>query len=368
MSSIYGNRIKVSLFGESHGAAVGCVLDGLPAGLALDMPFIRTRLSQRQHGAFSIRSYAEMSKGLEEEDALLEISSAVTARSESLDFHVLSGLSDEGICQGSPFMAYFQNRDIRRGDYRQQERHYRPGHADYVSAMRSNGHADLSGGGHFSGRLTAPLVLAGAICEQILSRRGIGFSAHVENVGGCKSFAEINDFLESLERDGDSAGSEIKIRIDGMPLGVGSPFFDTLEGEISKLVFSVPAVKGIAFGAGFDFVEKRGSEVVDAFILAESDQGSGTHVVTDHNYNGGINGGISNGMPVEFRVAVKPTSSIRVPVRTLNFETMSQELLVTGGRHDKCIGFRAMVAIVAATAIALVNFTEGSESFDESVK
>lgn len=479
MGSVYGNRIRITLFGESHGKAVGCVIDGLPAGLLIDRGFIARRLNQRKYGTLTVESYrrggraggdaacsaeaveaeevadesitaesaadeasAESSfveaaaesaavEASEESIVRAALASGVTQRKESLEYTVYSGLSPEDRCYGSPLTVVFENADVRRSDYKNQENKenkgssenpkneenpenqekprneenpenqgetgglYRPGHADYVSAVRSRGFADLSGGGHFSGRLTAPLVLAGSLCEQILSARGVEISARIVRIGepdcsddrdvsgesDCSDrrdasgdsdgldgsgrhrswtsdrVEELRELLRRLDEEGDSVGAEIEVRIDGLPVGVGAPFFDTLEGEIARLVFAVPAVKGISFGTGFGFAARKGSEVVDAFRY---DLHRKT-VFTEQNHNGGINGGISNGMPVEFRVVVKPAASIRVPVQTLNFRTLRQETLVTPGRHDKCIALRAAVAIVSATALAVMNRLEDSE-------
>lgn len=448
MGSVYGKNIKISLFGESHGKSVGCVIDGLPPGLSLNTSFIERRLLERQRGAIRLEPYRKKGnnpssvffckigdsetsdspgdhspiKALSEEyssvgseknlrvdddfSGEIDLSGVLTKRREDIAYRVDSGLSEDGICTGAPLCVFFENRDIRREDYSAQRALYRPGHADYVSAVRSGGFADLSGGGHFSGRLTAPLVFAGAICEQILSERGVEISAEVESVGGiviAQSGAEgLSRLFSELEEDGDSVGCKIKVRIEGMPLGVGAPFFDTLEGEIAKAVFAVPAVKAIEFGTGFEFASKRGSEVVDAFLIAgargeeslNSCGGEGgayaeesvnphteesvnlrggesaepelpkslgvcaisSKIVTEGNHNGGINGGISNGMPIVFSVAVKPASGIGMPIRTLNFETMKEDVLTIGGRHDRCIGFRALPGITAATAIVLADW------------
>lgn len=401
MASVYGKNIKISLFGESHGKAVGCVIDGLPPGFSPDISFIERRLRARQDGAVRIGAYAERAEERADEHAeeradavraslldALDLSPVLTKRAEKTAYQVLSGLSKEGYCLGSPLCVFFENLDVRREDYERQREVYRPGHADYVSAVRSGGFADLSGGGHFSGRVTAPLVFAGALCEQILAGKGISLSAEMASIGGIelpkgsdsdgarggddsalrerldqrldqRLERRLERLFTELKEAQDSVGCKIRVRIDGLPLGVGSPFFDTLEGEIAKAVFAVPAVKGIEFGTGFAFAAKRGSEVVDAFVLSK--ESGRPDIVTDHNHNGGINGGISNGMPVVFNVAVKPASSIGVPVRTLHFGTMEEETLVTGGRHDRCIGFRAMAGIVAATSIALLDQVFGVE-------
>ncbi len=512
--AVYGKRIAVALFGESHGKAVGATISGVPSGLSIDFDFVRYRLEQRRSGVLQVfscedkRSAEEQGdfcqksseEGLSEDDKErhADISEGargsafrdyVTARGESDDFEVFSGVNPDGTAMGTPISVMFANRDARRSDYKEIVRCYRPSHADYVSAVRSNGFADISGGGHFSGRLTAPLVFAGAICETLLAEREIYLSSQIVSIGGhrvpreyfqrrkdpigkqvghekenalendeflkyrrnddldevvdyrqamenrrgdkqgaekpgadqqqsssaqdrgeyynTEDAEEFEQFLDSLRRAGDSAGCLVKVRIDGMPVGVGEPFFDTLEGEIAKAVFAVPAVKGVSFGAGFGFADARGSEVRDAFCLAdgarrEAVKGCGSadmcrdeameqtgdsvgseqlftanppravdttgmeqtlaeryrHVRTKTNYNGGINGGLSNGMPIELSVAVKPAASIAQPVETLDFQTMKMaELCTPPARHDRIIGLRAIVAIQAAVALAIANFT-----------
>ncbi len=403
MSSVFGNRLKVTIFGESHGAAVGCVLDGIPAGTALDSEHIALRLSQRQRGAWFLKPYnmrsgdnnsqfafdfdnlqrvsaqdealksgcapdaANLSEGCEldrerhEYEGLDELfKELVTSRGEGTSYEILSGASADGVCYGSPFCAVFRNTDVRRGDYDRINTHFRPGHADYVAFKKFCGFSDLSGGGHFSGRLTAPLVLAGAVAEQLLAKTGVGISARVASVGGIElscddsgnllETAELRGLVSEIAASGDSVGSVLELRITGMPVGVGEPLFETLEGEIARMVFAVPAVKGIEFGRGFEFARLRGSETVDAFYC-DADGA----IKTRSNNNGGINGGISNGMDIEFRVAVKPASSIGIAVDTLDFADFKQRQLITGGRHDKCIGVRAGAPIVAATALAIYN-------------
>lgn len=380
MSSIYGNQVKISLFGESHGRGIGCVIDGLRPGLLLDEAFIRHRLGQRREGVLRIESFAHFAGMLDRSEGAGNFRAArsedgafsaersqrgsasqaaldplTTSRSEKDEYELWSGVRPDGRCQGSPLTAIFENGDVRSQDYAPNRMHFRPGHADYVSYVRSHGYADLSGGGHFSGRLTAPLVFAGAICEQLLAERGIGISAVITAIGGVPIVERPPETLSDLD---DSFGSVVEAEVSGMPVGVGAPFFDTLEGEISKLVFSVPGVKGIAFGSGFHYANSRGSETLDTFYADREAPAEGIlpyAIKTETNHNGGINGGVSNGMPITFSVAIKPTPSIGKPIRTLHFGTMEQQELRIGGRHDKCIGLRAIAGVVAATAIALIN-------------
>ncbi len=426
--AVYGKRINLALFGESHGKAVGATISGIPAGTKIHFEFVRQRLNQRRSGVLQVFScddscWRDISASeCEGEETKVENPSCpkadsdgvshmdfhdyITARKEQDKFEILSGVNPDGTVMGTPISVVFKNRDPQRSDYKDVVKCYRPSHADYVSAVRSNGFADISGGGHFSGRLTAPLVFAGAICEQLLAKQGIRISSHIASIGGysvpAKYFrgnASSNDeqahgtpgkgeslnvppfeqFLESLRRAGDSAGCLVKVRIDGMPVGIGEPFFDTLEGEIAKAVFAVPAVKGVSFGKGFGFANALGSEVRDAFCLDNIECGEEQkettrpgvsptesqtlseryrHVRTKTNHNGGINGGLSNGMPIELSVAVKPAASIAQPVETLDFEAMEMaELCTPPARHDRIIGLRAIVAIQAAVALVIADFT-----------
>ncbi len=367
MSSVYGKFFQVTIFGESHGKAVGCVVSGLPAGVLLDFDFIHRRIVERKNGVFEIDAYGESGSCEERLREREIIEKMITARKEADDYEVLSGVNSDGTTMGSPLSVIFGNRDARREDYREIASMYRPGHADFVSAFRSKGFADISGGGHFSGRLTAPLVFAGAIFEQMLHRKGIGIYSYVDSVGGMRvphrntspkiegsqnnSEQEFESFLQELREAGDSAGSLVKMVIDGMPVGVGEPFFETLEGELAKVIFAVPGVKGVEFGAGFEFASAKGSEVRDPFYL------DGDTVRTITNFNGGINGGLSNGMPIELSVAVKPASSIAVPVETLDFKRRKMSTLKTNSvRHDAVIGMRALPALNAAVAMVLANF------------
>lgn len=349
MSSVYGSKVVVSLFGESHGSAIGCVVDGLPAGLKLDSAFIEKRLKQRQRGAFAILGYGR-DDGPNCEDLLSKLA---TPRQESPAYEVLSGLRDDDRLKGSPLAVIFRNGDVRSSDYSRVCDIYRPGHADYVSSVKYGGFADIAGGGHFSGRLSAPLVFAGALCEQLISEKGVGISARVRSIGGVSvdDVEALEALVEELEKTGDSAGALVDIRIEGMPVGAGEPFFNGLDSELASALYAVPGVKGVEIGTGFKMAEMKGSQVVDSFYLGED-----LKVKTKSNHNGGINGGLANGMPIEIAVAVKPTSGIAQQIETLNFKTMKQDVLdLSGGRHDRCIGTRAIVALVAMTAIALTN-------------
>lgn len=336
MASVFGNLLRVTLFGESHGAAIGCVIDGLPAGVRIDEARLAAALERRRSGAIG-----------------------TTARRETDHYELISGVSRvDGvwITNNAPLTAVFANGDVRREDYGAFSRHFRPGHADYVSYVASGGHADLSGGGHFSGRLTAPIVFAGTLAEQILAEHGVTISARLVQVGGLEvdGFVETDEVIQELIRDqqqlGDTLGSTIAVTADGIPVGLGAPFFDTLEGRIAHAMFAIPGIKGIEFGLGFAFSYARGSEVIDAWI--RDAQG---RIRTTENNNGGINGGISNGMPIEFSVVVKPASSIGIEQQTLHFGRDRVEPLRIGGRHDAVIGIRAVPVVQAMTALVLLD-------------
>ena len=354
MSSTMGSRFKITLFGESHGTAVGCVIEGLPANLELDFGWIEKRLSQRRPGQTAL----------------------TTQRIEADRFEIISGFYNQKTT-GTPLMAMFPNTDVKSEDYKQTKHIFRPGHADYTGFVKYKGGNDPRGGGHFSARLTAPLVFAGAIAEQLLLKEGIKISAHVASIGPVKSrslngFSMFNDNLEDLDNapynmfeshralllaevdsvrsKGDSIGATIETAVFGLPVGLGAPFFDTIEGRLSYALFAIPAVKGVSFGDGFEIANKKGSEVVDAFVM--NHQGE---VKTNANHNGGVNGGLTNGMPLFFKCAFKPTASISKPQETLNYDTKTQTTLEIQGRHDPCVALRAVPIVKAVTASVLLD-------------
>lgn len=361
MSSSIGRIVKCSVFGESHGEVLGCVLDGLPAGEPIDMDEISLQMSRRAPGA----------------------DKSSTPRRESDAPHILSGVLD-GRTTGAPLAMIIKNRDARSQDYDEIARLPRPGHADYTAFVRYSGFNDVRGGGHFSGRLTAALVFAGAVCRQILLRRGVHIGGHVLEIHGVRDTAldpvNINaDLLENLSsqrfavidktagekmreeieaaRMGrDSVGGIIEASAVGLPAGLGSPMFCGVENILAAALFGIPAVKGIEFGAGFGFAKMRGSEANDPFEYSKDGR-----VVTTKNNNGGILGGITNGMPLILRVAVKPTSSISLPQRTVDLHTGENAEISVRGRHDPCIVPRALPVVESVMALALLDLMEAEK-------
>ncbi|MDR0984810.1 MAG: chorismate synthase [Ruminococcus sp.] len=349
MSSIYTNNISLSIFGESHGPAIGCVLDNLPSGEFIDIDAVRSFMTRR----------APKSDG------------TTTSRSEKDFVKIMSGLNGSHTT-GTPLMALIENTDMHSGDYSNLNTLVRPGHADYTGAVRYKGFEDKRGGGHFSGRLTAPLCFAGAIAGQILERRSIYTGAYVKSIHSAKSSVvrvktreDIinvrNKALTTLQHDlilqargqGESLGGVIECHTINMPVGIGSPIFDGLESTIARLVFAVPAVKGIEFGLGFKVSEITGSQNNDEFYI--DDFG---HTVTRTNNHGGILGGISSGMPIVLRVAIKPTPSIAKPQKTVDIKNHTEEMLEIKGRHDPCIVPRAVPCIESSVNIALLSHLE----------
>ena len=347
MSSFYhGAVLRLSVFGQSHAEAVGMTLDGLPAGLPLDLQRLQRFLDRRAPGR------NDWSTPRREED--------------SPEF--LCGLKDGKTC-GAPLTAVIRNRNTRSGDYEQLRRLPRPGHADYTAQCRYGGFQDASGGGHFSGRLTAPLCVAGGILLQMLETRGIRIDARIFSIAGItdnapftesvseKAFPTVSDAeggrmreaIAAAGAEGDSVGGVIECRACGVPAGLGTPMFDGVENRLAQLAFAIPAVKGIEFGSGFGAAALRGSENNDPYVF------EGGSVVTETNHAGGILGGITTGMPVVFRVAVKPTPSISRPQKTVNLETRQPETLRVQGRHDPCIVPRAVPVVEAVAAIAIAD-------------
>ena len=344
--------MRYSLFGESHGPAIGIVLQNVPSGMEVDMDFIRAQMARRAPGR----------------------SPLATARNEKDEVRILSGVFEGRTC-GTPLCGVIENTDTRSRDYAATRWLARPGHADFTAHLRYRGFEDYRGGGHFSGRLTAPLVFAGALAKLALKTRGVEVLARIRSIAdiedapldlarpdlealraaGKKSFPVVDDARgEDMQKavldaraDGDSVGGIIECFACGLPAGLGSPDFDeNIETVIARHVFAVPAVKGLSFGAGFGFASMRGSEANDAFVPGE-------HPTTRTNNNGGINGGISNGMPVVFSVVIKPTPSIGREQDTEDMRTHEAAKLVINGRHDPCILSRAVPVIEAACALAL---------------
>lgn len=351
----FGTTAALTIFGESHGLSIGAVLDGLPSGEAIDWEAVKREMARRAPGK------NKMSTQRQEKDA----------------FEVQSGFFN-GYTTGTPLCAIIRNSDQHSKDYDQLRHVMRPGHADYSGKIRYGGFNDYRGGGHFSGRLTAPLVFAGAVASQILARRGIAVGSHILRLAGIadrpfQSTGEEAAMLQSLKEetlpvldkekaplmearimaardDFDSVGGVIECMVTGLPAGLGDPFFDSVESQVSHMMFSVPAVKGIEFGDGFALADLRGSQANDDFYYAAD----GT-VKTKTNHNGGINGGITNGMPVVFRLVVKPTASINQKQRTIDTDTKEDCDLVIKGRHDPCIVQRAVPVVEAAAAWAVLD-------------
>lgn len=348
MKNTFGNSVAVTLFGESHGEYIGAVIDGLASGITIDREYISHQLTlRRPSGKIS------------------------TPRAEKDEFKIVSGvLNDKST--GTPITILIPNENVKSGDYSQIKTIARPSHADYTAECKYHGFQDYRGGGHFSGRITAALVAAGAICKYALEEKGIYIGTHVKRCATVqdrnfedifadiksinqKSFAvfeesageKMKEAILAASADGDSVGGVLETAILGMPLGVGEPWFDTMEGMLSHMMFSIPAVKGIEFGAGFAISDMRGSKANDPFRMENG------KVITETNNNGGINGGITNGMPIIFRTAIKPTPTIFKPQNTVNFQTMTEVVSEPKGRHDPAIVHRARVVQDAATAIVL---------------
>ncbi|WP_315068630.1 chorismate synthase [uncultured Clostridium sp.] len=354
MSGIWGNKLKVSIFGESHGTGIGITIDGLPSGVEINLEEVMKEMARRAPGKSNLS----------------------TARKEADAPEILSGFF-EGKTTGTPLCAVIRNSDMRSKDYGKLKDLMRPGHADYPGYVRYNGFNDYRGGGSFSGRITAPLVFAGAICKQVLAGNGISIGAHIKSIGDIedKSFYEVElnkELLEDLKnkelpllisekekemretilkakKEQDSVGGTIECTVLGVNAGIGNPFFDSVESTLAHLMFSVPAVKGIEFGKGFEMSKLRGSNCNDEYYY-DCDK-----VKTYTNNNGGITGGITNGMPILFKVAMKPTPSISKVQRTIDIAEKKESDLIIEGRHDPCIVQRAVPVIEAVTAIGILD-------------
>lgn len=348
MKNTFGTSVAVTIMGESHGEYIGAVLDGFAPGIDVDEEYINHMLFlRRPDGTIS------------------------TPRKEKDEFKIVSGVCN-GKTTGTPITILIPNENVNSGDYSCMRTVARPSHADYTAECKYHGFQDSRGGGHFSGRITAALVAAGAICKYALEQKGIYIGTHVKKCAGI-SDREFGDLLSDIKdlnqktfavldepridemtaaileasAGGDSVGGVLETAIWGMPQGVGEPWFDSVESLLSHMMFSIPAIKGIEFGAGFAIADMKGSEANDPMRL---EQGK---VVTDTNNNGGINGGITNGMPIIFRTAVKPTPTIFQPQNTVDFKTMTETVLEPKGRHDPAIVHRARVVQDAASAIVI---------------
>lgn len=353
MKNTFGNHITITLFGESHGESVGAVIDGMPSGVKIDYELMADMMDQRRAaGAVS------------------------TARREDDLPEILSGVKD-GYSEGTPIALLIHNKNVHSSDYAELINTPRPGHADYTGHIKYRGYEDASGGGHFSGRLTAPIVAAGAICMHMLNTKGIAVGTHIAKLKDIEDIPFDEDHLkEDIEllrqrkfpaldekrgeamiasilacrEDQDSIGGILDTAVIGLQAGVGEPEFDSLESVLSHAMFSIPAVKGIEFGEGFHFADLYGSQANDAFGIHDG------RIVTKTNHNGGINGGISNGMPIRFRTVVKPTPSIAKQQDTVDYASMQEKTLSITGRHDPAVIHRARVVVDALTAIVLTDF------------
>lgn len=354
MSSEIGKNIKLSVFGESHGEAIGCVIDGLPSGIRLDMDKIYVDMARRAPGK----------------------DKTATPRLEKDIPHILSGVLDN-VTTGAPLAMIIENTNTKSGDYSNLMTVPRPSHSDYPAYVKYDGRNDIRGGGHFSGRLTAPMVFAGAVAKQILGQKGITIGAHIAKIGSAEDdkfdkcninaatldrlanmqFSVLSDtaeenmraVVEAARLEQDSIGGIIECAAVGMPVGIGANIFSTVEGRLSQLLFGIPAVKGVEFGAGFDFADMRGSEANDAYGIQNGE------VVLRSNNNGGVLGGMTTSAPIVLRVVIKPTPSISKAQKSVNLQTMQEEELVIKGRHDPCIVPRAVPVVEAAVAFGLLD-------------
>ncbi len=349
MKNTFGNSLTVTLFGESHGEAIGAVLDGLAAGIEIDGKSVSDALAKRRPSL-----------------------STDTARKEKDEYRIISGVYG-GKTTGTPLCVVIPNTDVKSGDYAEFSHIARPSHADYTAYVKYGGYNDHRGGGRFSGRITAALVAAGAIVSSALGKTGIKTGTHILSVAGVKDreFSDVaadvgelqkkafpvlsdveNEMTEKIlaaKKDGDSVGGILQTAVVGVPAGIGEPWFDSVESVLSHALFSIGGIKGVEFGAGFKFAEMRGSEANDPFF-AESGK-----IYTKTNNNGGINGGITNGMPIIFNCAVKPTPSIAKRQETVDFKTCENAEIEVTGRHDPAIIRRAAAVVDAVTAIAIAD-------------
>ena len=344
MSSTYGEMIRLTIFGQSHSPAIGMTLEGIPAGSSIDMEKLERFLARRAPGrnAWS------------------------TPRAEADRPEFVAGLLGNVTC-GVPLTAIIRNTDTRSGDYEELKKKPRPGHADLTAQYKYHGFQDHAGGGHFSGRMTAPLCIAGGICRQLLEKEGVKIMARIAVIGDVEdesaflTSVEENEFpvvspekgilmqqrIEQAREEGDSIGGIIECVVTGLPVGLGDPMFHGMENRIAQAVFAIPAVKGLEFGAGFAAARMRGSEHNDPFRIRDG------KIVTETNHAGGILGGITDGMPICFRAAVKPTPSIAKSQQSVDLEAMKETSLEIRGRHDPCIVPRAVPCMEAAAALAV---------------
>lgn len=322
--SIYGENIKLNIFGQSHSAAIGMCLEGVPAGFELDFAELQSFMDRRAPGKSPLS----------------------TARKESDVPEFLSGLKENVTC-GVPITAIIRNTDVKASDYEEYKTLPRPGHADYTAKIKYNGFQDYSGGGAFSGRMTAPLCLGGGICKQLLEREGIKINSRVLSIGGLTDMKKAEELILKVKAQGDSVGGVIECTAENIPAGLGGPLFDGMESRISSAAFAIPGVKGIEFGAGAKCAEMLGSENNDDFTITDG------NIVTLTNNCGGVLGGITNSMPLVFRLYIKPTPSIAKKQRSVDLSSMEEKSISVHGRHDPCIVPRALPCAEAVAALAV---------------
>ncbi len=350
MKNTFGNSIAITIIGESHGKMIGAVIDGIPSGITVDDDFIKMKLAKRK------------AKG-----------NISTARRETDEYNIVSGAFN-GVTTGTPITILIGNNDTKSKDYSLMRDTPRPSHADYTANVKYSGFQDYRGGGHFSGRITAALVAAGALIEAALRKKGVYIGTHIKKLGGqddrdfddysfdfnildsgCfpvlneEAGRKMTEAIKHAAEKGDSMGGVLESAVIGVPPGVGEPFFDSFEGELSHILFSIPGIKGVEFGAGFRFADMYGSEANDEFCIVDE------KICTKTNNNGGINGGISNGMPIIFRTAVKPTPSIYKEQNTVSLSKCENTTLKIEGRHDPAIIHRVSAVQDAAAAIAIAD-------------
>lgn len=316
----FGTLFSVNIYGESHGKAVGIVIDGMTPGVLVDEKLLLSDLNRRKAGAVG-----------------------TTKRIEADEPKIISGVY-RGYTTGAPIHVMFENTNTRSEDYNNLLKQPRPGHADFTSFVKYKGFADQRGGGHFSGRLTTGIVAAGSFAKMLLN---VAFESKLVRVGDLTDMNGLDEYLQGISENFDSVGGIVEVRVRNLEVGIGEPFFDSVESKIAHMVFSVPAIKGIEFGIGFKGIELRGSQFNDPIVDAKGR--------TETNHNGGLNGGITNGNELVVRVFVKPASSIFLKQDTFDFETNSVQSLQIEGRHDACIARRAVVVIENAIAIALAD-------------
>lgn len=353
MSSSWGTNIELSIFGESHGKAIGIVIGHLPAGISLDMDEIKKNMRRRAPGQNKMS----------------------TARKEADEVHIMSGVIDN-VTTGAPLCAMIYNSDQHSKDYSLLKECMRPGHSDYPAFVKYKGYNDVRGGGHFSGRITAPIVFAGSVAKQILKQKGIVVGAHIQSIKDVEDsrfpldmsekdmekmlenqyptlnqdvFAKMQDVIEEARMNQDSVGGKIECMVLNVPAGLGNPFFDSIESHLSPLLFSIPAVKSVSFGLGEEVTRLYGHQANDAYYY------DGDQVKTKTNHNGGIIGGISNGMPIVLTVGIKPTPSISQKQETINVKTRENTELEITGRHDPCIVPRAVVVVESMVALGILD-------------